>query len=116
MPSDALRRRKAVANAGGRDQLVLRLVAPEHLSDLEQRHIRKAAVGIGLRGGDQAGQQARPHVGQVGSDRIGERELGLSAAEQLGMRLRDERPRHRLDHAARRERALGAAGAHLDRR
>src|SRR5665213_1549524 len=31
------------------------------------------------------------------------------------MRLRDERPCHRLDHAARGERALGAPGARLDR-
>ena len=111
-----LRGRKAVANAGCRDQLILRPVALEHLADLEQRHIGKAAIGIGLRRGDQTRQQARPHVGQIGRDRIGERELGLAAAEQFGMRLGDERPRHRLDHAARGQRALGAAGAQLDRR
>ena len=77
--------RKAVADAGGRDELVLRLVALENLSDLEQRDIRKAAIVIGLRGRDQARQQARPHVRQIGRDRVGEREFGLSAAEQFGV-------------------------------
>ena len=71
----------------GRGELILGLVAAEHLSDLEQRHVGKAAVGVLLRGGDQAGNQARPHVGKVGRDRIGERKLGLAAAEQLGLRL-----------------------------
>ena len=71
----------------GRDELVLGPVALEHLADLEQRDVRKAAIGIGLRRGDQARQQARPHVGEIGRDRIGERELGLSAAEQFGLRL-----------------------------
>ena len=40
----------------------------------------------------------------------------LAAAEQFGGRLGDERPGHGLDHAARGQRALGAAGAQLDRR
>ena len=83
MPAEPLRRGKAVADAAGGDQLVLRPVALEDLADLEQRQIGDAAVGIALRGGDQAGQQARPHVGQVGRDRIGERQFGLAAAEQL---------------------------------
>jgi len=76
-----------MAHAGGRDQLVFGLVALEHLADLEQRDIGRAAIGIGLRRRDQAGQQARPHVRQVGSDRVGERELGLAAAEQFGRGL-----------------------------
>ena len=115
VPADALRRRKAVAHAGGRDELVLGLVAPEDLADLEQRDVRIAAIGVGLRRRDQARQQARPHVGEIGGDRVGERQLGLSAAEQFGMRLGNERPRHGFHHAARRQRALGAAGAELDR-
>ena len=82
MPFDG---RKAVANAGGRDQLVLGPVALEHLADFEQRDIREAAIGVGLRRRDEARQQARPHVGEIGGDRIGERELGLPAAEQFGM-------------------------------
>ena len=40
---------------------------------------------------------------------------GLAAAEELGVLLPDERPGHRLDHAARGERALGRAGADLQR-
>ena len=40
----------------------------------------------------------------------------LAAAEQLGLALRDERPGDGLDQAARGERALGLAGAVLDRR
>ena len=39
----------------------------------------------------------------------------LAAAEQFGLRLGDERPGHRLGQPARRERALGLAGAHLRR-
>ena len=38
---------------------------------------------------------------------------GCAAAEQLGLRLGDERPGHGLGHAARGQRALGLAGAHL---
>ena len=63
---------------------------------------------------DEARQQARPHVGQVGRDRIGEREFALPSAEQFGRWFCDERPRHRLDQALCRQRALGAAGAELD--
>ena len=57
------------------DELILRPVAPEDLSDFEQRDVGKSAIAIGLRRGDQARQQARPHVGQIGGDRIGEREF-----------------------------------------
>ena len=76
-----------------------------------------AAVGGGLAlsGGpgqgrkerrDEARQQARAHIGQVGGNRVGERECGLSAPEQFGMRFRNERPRHGFHHAARRQRAF----------
>ncbi len=107
--------RKAVAHAGCCDELVLRSITPEHLSDFEQCDIGVAAIGVGLRGSDEARQQARPHVGQIGGNRVGERECGLSAAEQFGMRLRNERPRHGFHHAACGQRALGAAGAVLHR-
>ena len=70
-----------MAHAGCGNQLILRPVAPEDLADFEQRDIREAAVDVGLNGGDESGQQARPHVGEIGSDGVGERELGLSAAE-----------------------------------
>ena len=45
---DALGERAAHAGRGG--ELVLRLVALEHLPDLEQRDVGKAAVGVLLRG------------------------------------------------------------------
>ena len=113
MAADAGRLGERAPHARGRDELILRPVAAENLAHFKQRDIGEAAVGVLLRAGDQAGQQARPHVGEVGRDRIGERQLRLAAAEQLRLRLGDERPRHRLDHAARGERALGLAGAHL---
>ena len=75
------------AHAARRGELILRAVAPENLPDLEQGDVGQAAVGVLLRGGDQARDQARPHVGEVGRDRIGERQLRLAAAEQLGLRL-----------------------------
>ena len=76
-----------MADAGGGDQLILRPVALENLSDLEQRDVGKSAIRIGLRRRDKARQQARPHVGQIGRDRIGQRQFGLPAAEQFGLRL-----------------------------
>ena len=82
-PPSALR--QAAAHAGGGDELVLGPVAAEDLADLEQRDIGKAAVGVLLRRRDEAGHEARPHVGQLGGDRIGERERRIAAAEQLGL-------------------------------
>src|SRR5262249_40534724 len=102
--------------AAGRGQLVLRTVAAKGLSDLEQRHVGEAAVGVLLRRGDEPGNETRPHVGQVRRNGIGERKLGFPAAEQLGLRLGEEGPGHRFDHAARGERALGFARAQLDGR
>ncbi len=116
MAADARRLGARATHTARSGELILRPVAAEDLSDLEQRRIGKAAVGILLRGGDQAGNEARPHVGEVGCDRIGERELRLAAAEQLGVRLRDERPGDGLDQAARGKRALALAIAQLDRR
>ena len=69
----ALARRAPHAGRGG--DLVLGLVAGEDLADLEQRHIGKAAIGVLLRRRHQAGDEARPHVREIGRDRIGEREL-----------------------------------------
>ena len=108
-----LRQRAAQARGGG--ELVFGLVALEYLADLEQRDIANAAIGIALRRHDQARQQARPHVGELRGDRVGQCELALAAAEQLGLALRHERPRHRFDESACRKRALGLAGALLDR-
>ena len=92
------------------DALVVLAGAEEDLPDLEQRDVGEAAPRIALGRGDEAGNEARPHVGEIGGDRIGERELGLAAAEQFGRRLGDERPRHRFAQAQRGQRALGRAG------
>ena len=64
--------------------LILRAVAAIDLADLEEGEVVEAAIGVALGGGDQAGQQARPHVRHVGGDRIGEDQFGLAAAEGLG--------------------------------
>ena len=102
------------ARRGG--QLVGRLVAAEDLADLEQRHVGDAAIGIALGGGNQPRDQARPHVRQVGRDRVGERKLRLAAAEQLRLRLGDEGPGDGFDQAAGRQRPLDLAGAQLEMR
>ncbi len=115
MAADAGRFRQSAADAGRGGELILRPVAAENLPDFEQADIGKAAIGVAARRSDQARNEARPHVGKLHRDRIGERQFGLTAAEQFGLRLGDERPRHRFDQIARGERALGLAGAHLDR-
>ena len=73
MPTHAFRGCITMAYASGRGQLTLRRVAREDLANFEQRHVRNAAVDIGLNGRDETGQQARPHVGHIGRDRISER-------------------------------------------
>src|SRR5437879_6749846 len=44
--AETLRRRKAAADAARGHELILRTVALEHLPDLEQRDVAKAAIGI----------------------------------------------------------------------
>ena len=116
MAAGAGRLRQRATHAAGRGELVLGALTAEDLTDLEQRHVGHAAIGVLLGGGEQSRNQARPHVGKVGRNGIGERKLGLAAAEQLGLRLCNERPSHRLDHAARGECTLGLAGAQLNGR
>ncbi len=116
MTADAVGFGQRTAQAAGRDELILGLVAPENLPDLEQRHVGIATVGIALRRRNQPGEQARPHIGQFSGDRIGQGEFGLTTAEQFGLALRYERPRHRFGEPANGQRALGLAGADLDRR
>src|SRR4029077_20485919 len=101
------------AHTGGGGELILGPVALEYLADLEQRDVGEAAVGVLLRAGHESRNEARPHVGEVRRDRIGERDLRLSAAEQLGLAPADERPRNRLDHRAAGQCTLGLAVAQL---
>ena len=116
MPADAGRFCQRAAHAGGGGELIGRRVAAKDLADFEQGGIGEAAVGVLLRRRDQAGDQARPHVGEIGGDRIGQRQFRLAAAEQFGVGFGNERPGHRFDKIARGERALGFARAQLDRR
>src|SRR5262249_57485317 len=89
-PAEAARLGARTPHPARRRDLVLRLVASEDLPDFEQGDIGEPAIGILLRRRDQARDQARAHVGKLGGDRIGERKLGLAAAEQPGLRLADE--------------------------
>jgi hypothetical protein len=110
------RPRQRATHAAGRGELILGALTAEDLTDLEQRHVGHAAIGVLLGGGKQPWNETWPHVGKVRRNGIGERELGLAAAEQLGLRLCNERPGYRLDHAAHGECALGLAGAQLNGR
>ncbi len=114
MTADAVGFGERAAQAAGCRELVFRVVALEDLSDLEQRGIGKAAVGIALRRHDQAGNEAWPHVGQFGGDRVGKRQCRAAAAEKLGLVFRDERPGDGLNQAARGQRAFGLAGPVLN--
>ena len=100
--------------AGGPGDLIQRLIAFVDLSDLEQCDIRISAVGVLLAGGNKPWDQAWPHIGEIGRNRIGQRKLGLAAAKKFGLRLGDEGPRHRFNEPARAERPFGFAGAQLD--
>ena len=106
---------EATAHAARGRDLILGPVAAENLPDLEQRHVVEPAIGVLLRRQHETRNEARPHVRQVGRNGICQRKLALAAAKQFGVGLGDERPSHRLDQAARCERALGPAGAPLDR-
>ncbi len=86
VPPDAGGLGQPAAYAGGGGELILRPVAPEDLSDLEQSHVAETAIGVALRGRNQPGDQARPHVGKLGCNRIGERQLRPRPPEQFGLR------------------------------
>ena len=81
--ADAGRLGERAPHAGGGDELVLRLIPAKHLAHFKQTHVGEAAIGVLLGGGDKAGNEARPHVGKFGRNRIGQRKLGLAAAEAV---------------------------------
>ena len=87
MAARALRLGLAAPQSGGGDALIVLAVAEENLADLEQADIALAAPRIAVRRRDKAGNQARAHVGEIGGDRIGERQRRRAAAEQFGLRL-----------------------------
>src|SRR6478609_2218710 len=95
------KRRMAKAHAGGGGDLILWKGPAIGLAKLEQRAVSKAAIAISLRGSDEAWQKSRPHLGELGRDRIAESEFRRAAAEKLRLIRRHERPGHRLDQSAR---------------
>ena len=116
MAARACRLGLAAPQGGGGDALIVFAVAEEDLADFEQADVALAAPRVALRCRRKAGDQARPHVGEIGRDRIGERQGRRAAAEQFGLGLRDERPCHGLAQAERAERAFGQARALLQQR
>src|SRR5436190_1604067 len=116
MASDAGRFGESAANAASGGELILRAIAAENLSDLEQRYVGEPAIPIVLCRGNKARDQARSHIGKIRGNWIGERQFGVPAAEQLGLPPPNKRPSYGLEHAARGERALGLSGAQLNGR
>src|SRR5262245_22909221 len=115
MTTAARRLGERSTQSAGCGQLVLWPVAGKNLSHLEQGDVGMTTVGIALDCHDQTRKQARTHVGEFSSDGIGERQLGLAAAEQLRFPPGNERPGDGLDEPAGGECALGLAGPILDR-
>ena len=73
----------AEAHAGCGNVLILGQRPAIGLAKLEQRAVGKAAVAVPLCRSDEAGQEAGPHLGKLGRDRIAQSELSRAAAEQL---------------------------------
>ena len=76
------------ADSRGRDALVVFARPEKHLPDFEKRDVAQGPACIALRGGDEARNEARAHVGKLRRDRIGERERRRTAAEQFRRGLR----------------------------
>ena len=93
--------------------LVGRLVAVEGRADLEQGRVREALAGVAAGRLDQVGQQRRAHAVQLRGDRIGQHQLGLTAAEQFGGLAAGEAEAHGLGVAGGRQGAARRAGASL---
>ena len=73
------------------------------MAHFANREIGKAALPVAPRRRNEIGKQRRPHVGEFRRNGIGKLQLRLPAAEQFRMRLRNERPGHRLIEAPRRK-------------
>ena len=74
VPAFPVRLGPAAPHRCGRDALVVFARAEKDLPDLEQRDVAQGPAGVALGGGDETRNEARAHVGEVGCDRIGERE------------------------------------------
>ena len=73
------------------------------MAHFAKRHIGKAPLPVAPRGGNEIGNERGPHVREFRRNGIGKLQFRLSAAEQFRMRLRNERPGHRLVEAPRRK-------------
>ena len=78
-------------------------VAFENLADFKQSEITNAAIGIALGGREQTRQKARAHVGEIGRNRIGERQFFCATTEKLCTIFRDEGPSDGFDKTLRSE-------------
>ncbi len=108
--------RPALPQAGNDCLLIRGSCTSEDRPDFEQSHIAESAIGIAFGRGDKPRQEARPHVGKIGGDRIGEHQSLVAAAEEQRLLVRDERPGDRLGEPVCGKRPLGAAHALLERR
>src|SRR5690606_14681331 len=81
------------------------------VGDLEQRYVGKAPVSVTLHGCQEARKKRGTHGGHVGGYRVGQLEYLAVPGEESRMSLGDERPGHRLHHAAYGQSPLGCAGA-----
>ena len=83
IPAFLARLGAAAPHSRSRDALVIFARAEKHLADLEQRDVAQAPAGVALDRRDEARDEARAHVGEIGCDRVGERERPRAAAEQF---------------------------------
>src|SRR5262245_27905740 len=81
MASDAGRFGASAAKAASGGELILRAIAAENLSDLEQRDVSEAVVDVVLCGSNKPRDQTRTHIREIRSNWIGERQFGVPTAE-----------------------------------
>ena len=106
-------RRMRRQHRGDDQALVLRLVAAEHRSDLEHRHVREAPARVAAGGLDQTGQGRGPHGVDLGRHGVGQHQLSRPSAEQPGDGVAGEGPGQQLAVAGGGQGAPGCAGAAL---
>ncbi len=101
------------AHAGRHLELPLGRVVAILRAHFEERAVGEAAIGVSARGGEEIGQERRPHLVELGADRIGEPQHIGTAAEEPRLGRGQEREGRGFDEPARRERAAHEFGAAL---
>lgn len=76
IPAFAARFRPATPHGRSRDALTVFARSQKDLSDLEERDIVDRPAYVALDGGEQTGQEAGAHIGEVRRNRIGESKGG----------------------------------------